>query len=105
MSNDEMLSNRKRRPTHPGEFLREDILPATGLTKQEFADRLGVSRRAINEILKERRPVTIDMALRLARMFNTTPDVWVNMQAAVDLWEARQTNRQAYEKIKPLKVA
>jgi antitoxin HigA-1 len=105
MSNNGLLSNRKRRPTHPGEFLREDILPATGLTKQEFADRLGVSRRTISEILNERRPVTIDMALRLARVFNTTPDVWVNMQTAVDLWEASQANRKAYEKIKPLKVA
>lgn len=105
MSNNGMLSNRKRRPTHPGELLREDILPATGLTKQELADRLGVSRRTISEIINERRPVTIDMALRLARVFNTTPDVWVNMQAAVDLWEASQANRQVYEKIKPLKVA
>jgi addiction module HigA family antidote len=105
MSNNGMLSNRNRRPTHPGEFLREDLLPATGLTKQEFADCLGVSRRAINEILNERRPVTIDMALRLARVFDTTPDVWVNMQAAVDLWETSQANKQTYEKIKPLKVA
>lgn len=105
MSNNGMLNNRKCRPTHPGEFLREDILPATGLTKQEFADRLGLSRRAINEVLNERRPVTMDLALRLARMFNTTPDVWVNMQVTVDLWEASQANRQAYEKIKPLKVA
>jgi addiction module HigA family antidote len=96
---------RNRPPTHPGEVLREDVLPATGLTQEQLAQRLGVSRRTINEILNERRPVSVDMAHRLARIFNTTPDVWINMQTALDLWEAAETNKDVYQQIKPLKVA
>ena len=56
------LNNRKRRPTHPGEILREDVLPAAGLTQDKLARLLGVSRRTVSEILHERRPVTTDMA-------------------------------------------
>ena len=63
------LNNRKRRPTHPGEILREDVLPAAGLTQDKLARLLGVSRRTVSEILHERRPVTTDMAHRLARAF------------------------------------
>lgn len=100
-----MLNNRTRRPTHPGEVLREDVLPATGLTQERFASLLGVSRRTVNEILNERRPVSVDMAHRLARVLNTTPDVWINMQTALDLWEAAEANKSEYQKIKPLKVA
>jgi len=100
-----MLNNRTRKPTHPGEVLREDLLPATGLTQEQFATLLGVSRRTVNEILNERRPVSVDMAHRLARALNTTPDVWVNMQTTLDLWEAAETNKTEYEKIKPLRVA
>src|SRR5688500_74203 len=100
-----MLNGRKRRPTHPGELLREDVLPASGLTQGEMAARLGVSRRTVNEILNERRPVSVDLAHRLARVFGTTPDVWINMQTALDLWEAAEANKAQYQKIKPLKVA
>lgn len=99
------LIKRNRRPTHPGEVLREDVLPATGLTQEQLAQRLGVSRRTVNEILNERRPVSVDMAHRLARIFNTTPDVWINMQTALDLWEAAETNKDVYQQLKPLKVA
>ena len=97
-----MPNNRQRRPTHPGEILREDVLPATGWTQQELADRLGVSRRTISEILHERRPVTVDMAHRLARAFATTPESWLAMQQAVDLWDTLQENRMAYERIEPV---
>ncbi len=70
-----MLKNRWRRPTHPGEILREDILPAAGLTQGKLARLLAVSRRTISEILRERRPVTTDMAHRLARAFGTSPEM------------------------------
>jgi addiction module HigA family antidote len=100
-----MLNGRKRRPTHPGEVLREDVLPETGLTQEQFARRLGVSRRTVNEILNERRPVSVDMAHRLARVLNTTPDVWINMQMAFELWEVAEAKKTEYERIKPLKVA
>ncbi|HMF55038.1 MAG TPA: HigA family addiction module antitoxin [Pyrinomonadaceae bacterium] len=97
-----MLNNRKRRPTHPGELLRVEILPETGLTQSELARRLNISRRTLNEIINERRAVTPDVALRLARAFDTTPELWLNLQQAVDVWEAYEANRSAYVKIKPL---
>ena len=99
------LNKRQRRPTHPGELLREEILPAANITQGELAKRMGVSRRTVNEICQERRGVSADMAHRLARVLNTTPDVWMNMQAAVDVWEALEANAKSYQKIKPLKVA
>ena len=97
-----MLSNRKRCPTHPGELLRVEILPETGLTQSELARRLSISRRALSEIVKERRAVTPDVAHRLARIFNTSPELWLNMQQAVDVWETYEANRSVYTKIKPL---
>ena len=99
------LNNRKRRPTHPGEILREDVLPAAGLTQDKLAKLLGVSRRTISEILHERRPVSTDMAHRLARVFKTTPEFWMNLQQAVDIWEALAANRHSYAKLRPLKAA
>ena len=93
---------RKRRPTHPGALLREDILPATGLTQTELAEVLGVSRRTVNEIVQERRPVSTDIAHRLARAFNNTPEFWLRMQQAVDVWEAFEAYGSDYEQIKPL---
>ncbi|MEP7340547.1 MAG: HigA family addiction module antitoxin [Acidobacteriota bacterium] len=100
-----MLNGRKRRPTHPGELLREEILPAAELTQAELAKRLGVSRRSIGDLLRERRSLTPDMAHRLARVFKTTPEFWMNLQQAVDIWEALATNRHDYAKLRPLNAA
>jgi addiction module HigA family antidote len=97
-----MLNNRKRRPTHPGEILREDVLPATGLKQGELARLLGVSRRTLSEILHERRPVTTDMAHRLARAFGTSPEMWLGLQQDVDLWDTLHERRSEYERIKLL---
>lgn len=99
------INKRLRRPTHPGELLREEILPAAKIAQAELARRMGVSRRTVNEICQERRGVSADMAHRLARVLNTTPDLWINMQAAVDIWDALDANGRDYQKIKPLKVA
>lgn len=96
------MNTTKRRPTHPGALLREELMPATGLTQKGLAERLGVSRLTINEIVNERRAVTPDMAYRLARVFNTTPRLWLNLQQAVDVWETYQVNRTLYDKIKPI---
>lgn len=90
---------RKRRPSHPGMLLREMTVPATGLTQAQLAERLGVSRRSINMVLNEQRPVTVDMAHRLARVFGNSPQFWLNMQQAVDVWDAFQENRREYERI------
>lgn len=100
-----MLNNRKRRPTHPGEILREEVLPASGLTQSELAKRMGVSRRTVNEICQERRGISADIAHRLGRIFETTPEVWVNLQSAVDLWDSLAANQAVYQTIKPLKAA
>ena len=98
-----MQAKAKRRPTHPGELLREETLPAAGLTPSELAARLGVSRRGLNALLNERRGVTPDLAHRLARVFKTTPEFWLRLQEAVDIWEAWQSNRQEYDRLKPLR--
>jgi addiction module HigA family antidote len=95
------MNARARKPTHPGALLREDILPAMGMTQREFARRLGVSRRTISEILHERRPITPDMAIRLGRLLNTTPQSWLNMQASVALWELEHGHPETYHHIQP----
>lgn len=73
------------RPIHPGEMLREDVLPAVGRSKVEIARLLGISRQTLYEILNEKQPVTPAMALRLARMFGGSAESWVRMQGAYDL--------------------
>ena len=97
--------NGKVRPTHPGEFLREDFLPDYGLTTAGLAEALGVSRQTVNELLRERRAVSPEMALRLSRLFGNTPEFWLNAQRAVDLWEAARNNKEKIERIKPLTAA
>jgi len=98
-----ILNGRKRRPTHPGEVLREDVIPSAGLTQAELATALGVSRKTVSEVVLEQRPVTVDMALRLGAFFGNGPSLWLNMQQAVDLWDTLTANRKAYTEIKPHK--
>ena len=93
---------RKVRPTHPGEMLREDFLPDYGLTISSLAKALGVSRQTINELLRERRAVSPEMALRLSRLFGNTPEFWLNAQRAVDLWEAARSAKNKIARISPL---
>jgi antitoxin HigA-1 len=95
----------KRKPTHPGEMLREDFLPDYGLTASSLAEAIGVSRQSIYEILRERRSVSPEMALRLARLFGNSPEFWLNAQRAVDLWEAAQVIESDVARIQPLVVA
>lgn len=96
---------RKVRPTHPGEMLREDFLPDYGLTISGFAKALAVSRQTVNELLRERRAVSPEMALRLARLFGNTPEFWLNAQRAVDLWEAARNTKSKIARISPLPAA
>jgi len=97
--------DRKVRPTHPGEMLREDFMPDYGLSVSSIAKALGVSRQTVNELLRERRTVSPEMALRLSRLFGNTPEFWLNAQRAIDLWEATKTVSRKLEKISPLKAA
>lgn len=93
------MATLSRKPTHPGAILREDVLPALGITQAEFARRLGVSRPIVSELLHEKRALSPDMAIRLARLLDTTPESWLNMQQAVDLWELEQRSANEYTRI------
>lgn len=95
----------RRRPTHPGSMLREDFMPDYGLTVVALADALGVSRQSINELLRGRRAISPEMALRLSRLFGNSPEFWLNAQRSVDLWDAAQNIKDAMARIKPLRVA
>lgn len=95
----------QRKPTHPGEMLREDFIPDYGLTVAGLAELLGVSRQSVNELLRERRSVSPEMALRLGRLFGNSPEFWLNAQRAVDLWIASQSAKDAVSRIKPLNAA
>jgi len=98
------LRDPKRRPTHPGEILREDVLPALGMTQTELAQRLGVSRLSVSELLHGKRAMTPEMASRVAKLLNTTPESWLRMQEAVDLWEVAQ-QPEKLANITPIKAA
>ncbi len=95
----------KRKPTHPGEILREDFMPDYGLTVSGLADALGVSRQSVNELLRERRALSPEMAIRLGRLFNNSPGFWLNAQQAVDLWTAFQAIKKDVPRIRPLHAA
>ena len=92
----------KRKPTHPGEMLREDFLPDYDLSVSGLAEALGVSRQSVNELLRERRAVSPEMALRLGRLFGNSPEFWLNAQRALDLWQAAETIKQEVARIRPL---
>ena len=94
-----------RRPTHPGEMLREEFMPDYGLSVAKLAEALGVSRQSVNELVHERRSLSTEMALRLARLFGTSPQYWLNMQRSVDIWDSFELDRDAIEAITPLPVA
>ncbi len=95
----------QRKPTHPGEMLREDFMPDYDLTVAKLAERLGVSRQSVNELLRERRAVSPEMALRLGRLFGNSPEFWLNAQRAVDLWVASRSVQEEVSRIKPLDAA
>ena len=98
-----ILNKRKRRPTHPGEILREEILPEIGISQGNLAEALSVSRQTVNELVQEKRNISMDMAYRLGRLFNMDATVWIRMQEAVDAWDTLQLKAEEYQKIKPLK--
>lgn len=83
-----MSRNPDRCPSHPGEVLREDIVPATGKSKSEIARMLGISRQHLHDVLAERKPVSPEVAVRLAKLFGNEPLFWIRMQGAYDAWHA-----------------
>jgi addiction module HigA family antidote len=95
----------ERRPIHPGEIVREEFMPDYGLTVSTLASALGVSRQSINELVRERRAVSPEMALRLGRLFGNSAGFWLNLQRSIDLFDAQATAGSEVEHIKPLRVA
>lgn len=96
---------KKRKPTHPGAILREDILPSLSMSQGDIAIALGVSRRTVSQIIHEHRPITADMAIRLARFLGGTPDSWLNMQQALDIWLLVQERGDEYDGIEAVDKA
>ena len=83
-----------RPPTHPGEILLEEFLKPIGMTQTTLAEKLGVPIQRVNTLINGKRGVTAETALLLAKLFETTPQFWMNLQAAWDLWSAqRKMNR------------
>jgi antitoxin HigA-1 len=86
-------------------MLREDFMPDYGLTVSGFAKAIGVSRQTVNEVLRERRAVSPEMALRLSRLFGNTAEFWLNAQRAVVLWETAKQSKGRINRISPLDAA
>jgi addiction module HigA family antidote len=82
------LAARRRKPTTPGEILREEFLAPLGMTQKVLADHLGCDLKVVNRIVNGRSTVTAEMALKLGAAFRTSPEFWLNAQKAIDLWEA-----------------
>jgi addiction module HigA family antidote len=93
------------RPTHPGEVLREDVLPALGRPKTEIAELLHVSRQTLYDILSEKKPVTPFMALRIGKLTGTTAESWVNMQRNYDLRIEADKSADVLDRIPTLEAA
>src|ERR1700687_5992876 len=92
--------DRKNRlpPVHPGEIIREDILPEVGLSVTAAAKALGVSRQMLHDILAERRPLSAIMCLKLSRLFGGSPEIWMRWQAAYDRKKAER-NKKVMERV------
>src|ERR1700745_26825 len=94
----------KRPPMHPGELLREEILPALARSKAEIARLLGVSRQTLYDVMKEKQPVTPGMALRVGKLCGNGPDLWLNLKRRYDLHQAWQELGEKIKKIPTLEV-
>ncbi len=93
-----------RRPTHPGEVLRDDVLPALHMTVSSAADHLHVSRKMLRRILAEEADISPEMALRLGKFCGNGAELWLGMQSAVSLWDARQAIGPELDKIRTMRA-
>jgi len=93
-------------PVHPGEIIKQDILPSVDLSVTAAAKALGVSRQMLHDILAERKPLSAVMCLKLSRLFGSSPEVWMRLQAAYDLKKAEQDKRvmRRVARIVPIRV-
>lgn len=93
-----IIQGRKVRPVHPGEVI-SDVLEDLEMTQTRFAEILGVSRRTVNQIILGQRPITVDMAIRIGKALGNGPQLWLNLQQKVDIWDAVQKHSEEYEKV------
>lgn len=94
---------KNRPPVHPGEILLEEFMKPHDVSQAEVARKIGISRKHINEVVHAKKPVTIDMALRLSRLFGTSPELWLNGQMAWDVWHAMHgKNARRLASIEPI---
>ncbi len=91
----------QRRPSHPGLFIKEFILDEVPVSQKDLAEALGLSRRTINQLVNEKRKISLDIALRLGRFTKTSPELWLNMQRSIDLWDAHHTKNESLDSIMP----
>ena len=95
------MTKMKRQPTHPGKIIKEDYLKPLSIKISNMALNLGVSRKTLSKIVNEKGSVSPDMALRLSRAFDTTPDLWLNLQKKYDLWIAEHAS-STWQAVKPI---
>ena len=97
----------KRQPVSVGEMLVEEFIEPLGITQARLAEAMGISRRTVNELCNNKRSITVDTALMLAKVFGNTPDFWLNLQRRNDIWAALHSPKRKarIEKVKPLQEA
>ena len=97
----EIMREMKRRPTHPGKIILEDYLKPLGITITRLAEVIGLSRKTLSKIINGRGAVTPEMALRLSRAFDTSPELWLSLQRNYDLWQAAHASN-TWKGVKPV---
>lgn len=90
-----------RKPTHPGRIIKEDYLLPLSISVKDMAEKLGVSRKTLSKIVNEKGSITPEMALRLSRAFDTTTDLWMNLQNNYDLWSVKNSST-TWQLVKPI---
>jgi antitoxin HigA-1 len=94
------------RPVHPGEILREDVLKPLGMSARQFASLLDVPTNRVTQILNERRAITANTALRIARLLGSTPEYWLRLQIRYDLQtQAKLSGKEIQKRVRPIKAA
>jgi len=97
------MRTRKRPPSHPGQIIKGLYLEPFSITITDLAQALGVCRKTLSKIVNERSSITSDMALRLSRAFDTSPELWLNLQRNYDLWHATH-NRNDWKNVQPVGI-
>ena len=96
------MRERKRPPVHPGRILKNHHLLPLSISITDLAKILGVSRKTLSKVVNERGAITPDMALRLSRAFDTTPNLWLGLQEEYDLWHAIHDSKE-WRQVKPVR--